>query len=160
MPGGRKGRVKGVRYTKLKQPKEFRPPKGQGPDAEAHFKTWSFTFAGYFEDQTPGGEACLNWAAKQTEEIDDESVREWGEEKGYDGNEVSRLLYRELRSLTVEGDAFLVVKNCWEGNRGGEVWRKRNKFYVTKGSMVAQDIIEHIMGGELAQRLRRGIHDV
>ena len=110
MRGGKGSGGKGPgRYRKIKEPQTFLP---KVKSAEADFKSWSFVFLGYLEDQVTGAEGFLEWAEKREEEIKEEEVEGYGRTFRLEGvREIDALVSKELRGLCPEGEPQMIIKN-------------------------------------------------
>lgn len=134
-------------YRKLREPKPFNPNE---KNPEARFKAWAFVFGGHADNLRPGMENFLEWAAKQSEEIEDSALKEYGdlEHEHFDPVKASQILYDELRGLCPEGEPQVMIKNTRDGKRGAEAWRRICQRYDPKGVLVAEGIMEHIQSIE------------
>ena len=92
-------------YKKTKAPDRFSPGGVEG--RSARWAQFAFGFGGYFGEQAKTGEAFLEWAAEQKEEVDDDMLAAYEAAAGLvegAGVELSQFLYAELRLLCAAGE--------------------------------------------------------
>ena len=130
---------------KSKPPKPFEP----GPIAgrEARWAAWAFQFGGYFGEQVDHGEEFLEWVQKTKSEIKPGDVDDFDEMHSLDsvGINIDAALYKELRQLCVDGEAYTIVRNLHKGKRGAEAWRRLGQRFGPGGASRAQVIEEKLM---------------
>ena len=136
-------RVQAVRKTK--PPACFVP--GGVVGREARWASWAFRFGGYFSEQQVAGEEFLEWVGDQKSEIKDGDLDDFddlhrGDARAADLNEN---LYKELRQLCTEGEAYTIVRNMHKGRRGAEAWRRLSQRFGPGGAARAQSIEEELM---------------